>query len=205
MAIHNPLTGYEPKQLDNFDLIRDFCSDLPERIRRHRHGTVVLVRCGTRRWACRKSAIFTTVHSTREEPANPRHTVCCQLSPFSHTSTERLVYEPSSSQKRKSSRDLEDERIRILLERQTEQILAEVRSEIQKHELQTASDRRSTQEFTGTIDSQRMEIDHTITGCDQPRRDQLLLQEAQSAQNRALRETCVEICETWKKCRKVTC
>ena len=34
-----------------------------------------------------------------------------------------------------------------------------------------------------------MEIDHTITGCDQSRRDQLLLQEELSEQNRALRET----------------
>ena len=55
-----------------------------------------------------------------------------------------------------------------------EQILAEVRSEIQKHELQAESDRRSIQEFTGIVDSQRMEIDHTITGCEQSRRDQLL-------------------------------
>ena len=48
------------------------------------------------------------------------------------------MYEPSSnlSQKRNSSRDLENERSRILCERQKEQILAEVRSEIQKHELQ---------------------------------------------------------------------
>ena len=33
-----------------------------------------------------------------------------------------------------------------------------------------------------------MEIDHTITGCDQSRRDHLLLQEELSEQNRALRE-----------------
>ena len=62
--------------------------------------------------------------------------VCCQLSPFfTRTSTGRPVYEPNSdlSQKRKS------ERIRILIERQKEQILAEVRSEIQKHELQADS------------------------------------------------------------------
>ena len=100
------------------------------------------------------------------------------------------MYEPSSdlSQKRKSSRDLSNERIRILLERQKEQILADVRSEIQKHELQAESD-RSIQELTGFIDSQRMEIDHTITGCDQPRRDQLQIQEELSEQNRALRET----------------
>ena len=94
------------------------------------------------------------------------------------------------SQKRKSSRDLENEQIRILLGRQKEQILAEVRSEIQKHELQAESDRRSILELAGIIDSQRMEIDHTITRYDQSRRDQLLLQEEISEQNRDLRETC---------------
>ena len=77
------------------------------------------------------------------------------------TSTARPVYEPSSSQKRKSGRDTENERIRILLERQKEQILAEVRTEIQKHEILADSDRRSIQELTGIIPSQRREIDHT--------------------------------------------
>ena len=107
--------------------------------------------------------------------------VCCQLSPFSHA---QVRGDPFSNQvhiclkkKRKSSRDLENERIRILLERQKEQILAEVRSEIQKHELQAESDKRSIQELTGIIDSQRMEIDHTITVCEQSRQDQLLLQD----------------------------
>ena len=100
--------------------------------------------------------------------------------------------EPSSnlSQKRKSRRDLENKQISILLERHKEQILAEVRSEIQKHELQAESDRRSIQELNGIIDSQQMEIDHIVTGCEQSRRDQLLLQEEISEQNRDLRETC---------------
>ena len=99
------------------------------------------------------------------------------------------MYEPSSnlSQKRKSSRDMEN-----LLERHKKQILAEVRSEIQKHELQVESDRRSIQELTGIIHSQRREIDHTIAGYEQSRRDQLLLQEEISEQNRALRETCIK-------------
>ena len=104
------------------------------------------------------------------------------------------MYEPISnlSQKQKSSRDLENEQIRILFERQKEQILAEVRSEIQKHELQADSDKRSIQELTGIIDSQRMEIDHTVTGCEQSRRDQFLFQEETSEQNRApLREKCI--------------
>ena len=131
----------------------------------------------------------------REEPANLRQTyhsheesLLPAQSFITRTSTERPVYESSSCQKRKSSRDLENERIRILLERQKKQILAEVSSEIQKHELLAESDRRNIQKLIGIFDSQRMEIDRTLSGCDQSRRDQLLLQEL-SEQNRALRET----------------
>ena len=51
-----------------------------------------------------------------------------QLSPFTYASTERPVHELRSCQKRKSSREMENERIRILLERQREQILAEFRT-----------------------------------------------------------------------------
>ena len=47
----------------------------------------------------------------------------------------------SSCSKEKPSRDSENERIRILLERQEEQILADFRAEIQKHEFQADSDR----------------------------------------------------------------
>ena len=83
---------------------------------------------------------------------------------------------------------MENERIRILLERQEEQILAEVRTEIQKHEFQADSDRRSIQKLSGIIESQRRETDHTLAGSDQSRRDQLLLHEQLSEQNRDLRE-----------------
>ena len=83
---------------------------------------------------------------------------------------------------------MESERIRILLERQKEQILAEVRTEIQKHELQAESDRRSIQDLAGIADSHRRDIDHTIINDEQSRRDQLLLQEQLSEQNRDLRE-----------------
>ena len=77
--------------------------------------------------------------------------VCCQLSPSSHTPERVFVYELSSCQKRKSSREMENERIRILLERQKEQILAEVRTEIHKHEFRADSD-RSIQELNGLIE-----------------------------------------------------
>ena len=94
----------------------------------------------------------------------------------------------SSRSREKPSRQVENETIRILLERQKEQILAEVRAEIQKHEFQADSDRRSIQELNGIIESQRREIDHTLACDEQLRRDQLLLHEQLSEQNRDLRE-----------------
>ena len=69
-----------------------------------------------------------------------------------------------------------------------EQILAEVRTEIHKHEVQPDSDRRSVQELNGIIESQRREIDHAIASDEQLSRDQLLRQEQLSEQNRDLRE-----------------
>ena len=70
---------------------------------------------------------------------------------FTHKRTGRCVHERSSCPKRKSSREMENERIRILLERQKEQILAGVRSEIQNHEFQADSDRRRLIENQDTI------------------------------------------------------
>ena len=83
---------------------------------------------------------------------------------------------------------MESETNRILLERQKKQILADLRAKIQKHEFQAGPDRRSIQELNGIIESQRSEIDHTLAGDEQLRRDQLLLQEQLSEQNRDLRE-----------------
>ena len=105
-----------------------------------------------------RKTIFSQTYHSHQEGLLPAQFL------FTRTSTGRPVYEPCSdlSQKRKSSRDSENERIRILFEKQKEQILAEVRSDIQKHELQAESDNRSVKELTGIIDSQRMEIDHTL-------------------------------------------
>ena len=117
--------------------------------------------------------------------------VGCKVSPFfTRTRTVRPVYEPSSdlSQERKSSRDSENERIRIQFERQKERILAEVRSEIQKHEPQAESDKGSIQELNGIIGSQRREVDHAHAGNERLRRDQQLLHEQLLKQNWDLRE-----------------
>ena len=69
-----------------------------------------------------------------------------------------------------------------------EQILADKRAEIQKLEFQADFGRRSIQELNGIIQSQRREIDHTLACDEQSRRDQFLLQEELSEQNRDFRE-----------------
>ena len=107
-----------------------------------------------------------------------------------HSRTVRPVHELSSlsSCREKPSREMENETIRILLEKQKEEILADFRAEIQKHEFQADADRRSIQELSRIIESQRREIDHTLAGHQQLRRDQQLLHEQLSEQNRDLRE-----------------
>ena len=146
----------------------------------------------------------------REEPADRRqayHSHEESLLPaqsfFTHTRTVRPVHELGSCQKRKSSREMENERIRILLERQKEQILAEVRTEIQKHEVQADSDRRSIQELNGIIESQRREIDHTIASNEQLRRYQLLLHEQLPEQNRDLREAHIKSLHEMEELKRV--
>ena len=47
---------------------------------------------------------------------------------------------------------------------------------------------KNIQELNGIIDSQRKEIDHTVASDEQSRRDQILLHEQLSEQNRDLRE-----------------
>ena len=61
-------------------------------------------------------------------------------------------------------RSSENGQIRILLERQREQILADCQAEIEKHEFQADYDRRNIHELSGITEFQRKEIDHTIAG-----------------------------------------
>ena len=83
-------------------------------------------------------------------------------------------------------RSSENEQIRILLERQREQILADCQAEIRKHEFQ--ADRRSVQKLNEVIESQRGEIYSAHQVDEQLRRDQQLLHEQLLEQNRDLRE-----------------
>ena len=78
-----------------------------------------------------------------------------------HVRTGRPTHErssPGSSIRENPCRGSENEQIKILLERQREQILADFRAEIQKHEFQAEYDRRSIQKLNEAIESQRGEI-----------------------------------------------
>ena len=82
-----------------------------------------------------------------------------------------------SSIRENPNRDSENEQIRILLERQREQILADCQAEIRKHEFQASNDRRSIPKLNGIIESQRGEINRALAGDEQLRRDPQLLHE----------------------------
>ena len=135
MAIYNSLTGYEPMLLDDFDH-----SETSAKIFQDASGdadTEPSYSCNAELddEIIGKALSSSPFIQEREEPANGRqacHSHGESLLPapsfFAHTSAGRPVNELSSCQKRKSSREMESERIRILLERQKEQILAEVRT-----------------------------------------------------------------------------
>ena len=95
---------------------------------------------------------------------------------------------PSSNVRENPCRTSDNEQIRILLERQREQILADFQAEIQKHESQADYDRRSIQKLNEVVESQRGEIYRAHQGDEQLRRDQQLLHEQLLEQNRDLRE-----------------
>ena len=142
--------------------------------------------------------------SRRQSHRSPEENLLSSQSSFTRTSTERPVYEPTSdlSQKRKSGREMENETIKILLERQKEQILAEVRTEILKHEFQADSD-RSILEFNGIIESQRSEINRALAGDEHLRRDQQFHHEEKSEQHLNLREAHIKSLHEMEELKRV--
>ena len=116
----------------------------------------------------------------------------CLSSSVSHDRTGRPVVCSFDSQvssvqeiQRHSS---ESEQIRILLERQREQILADCQAEIRKHEFQADYDRRSVHKLNETIESQKEENCRAHQGDKRRRQDHQLLHEQLLKQNWNLRE-----------------
>ena len=125
VAIHNRLTGHEPKQLDNSDnsetyavIFQNESVDI---------DTEPSYPCDAELddEIIGKALSSPLFFLEREEPADRRQaslshdeSLSSARSFFAHARTGRPVHELGSCQKRKSSRDQENERMRILLERQ---------------------------------------------------------------------------------------
>ena len=93
------------------------------------------------------------------------------------------------SQKRKSNQELDNCQIRIIFGKTREQLLAEAKSEILRHEYRADLAENNICELKRQIDSQAVEIGHTRTGYEQSRREQALLHEELAGRERALRDT----------------
>ena len=94
-----------------------------------------------------------------------------QSSSVGHVRTGRPVFDEFgsliSNVKENPRRDSENEQIRILLERQKEQILADCRAEIQKHEFLADYGKRSIHKLDDVIESQRGGINRALQGDEQ--------------------------------------
>ena len=204
LAVFTPPTGYEPNVLDDFHY-----SETTEMIFQDEFGdknteTSYLCDAELDDETIGKAPTSPLFTQEREEPAGRRQAyhspeeslLSSQSLSVDHVRTGTPVNEfgsLSSSVRENPSRDSENEQIRSLLERQQkEQILADCRAEIHKHEFQADYDRRSVQKLNGVIESQRGEIESALEEDEQLRRDQQLLHEQLLEQNRELREANVK-------------
>ena len=139
MAIYNPLTCYEPKLLVDFD-----DSETSAMIFMEESGDIDTEPS----YLCDAELDDEIIGKALSSP------LFIQESPFTHTQVRADPYTNFVRvKKRKSRREMENERIRIFLERQKEHILADFRTEIQKHEFQADSDGRSIPELNGELSS----------------------------------------------------
>ena len=142
LADNNPLTGYEPNIIDNNQIsetteifIQESPSDSTSNLHDFEFDDCTIGRALS-------SPLFA---QERQDPASRRQAhhspgeslLSSQSSSVGHVRTGRPVSDEfgslNSNVRENPRRDSENEQIRILLERQTEQILADYRAEIQKH------------------------------------------------------------------------
>ena len=94
------------------------------------------------------------------------------------------------SQKRKSNQELDNCQFSIILEGEKEQLFAEAKFEILRHEYRADLAENNLCELKRQIDSQTVKIGHTRTGYEQSRREQAPLHEELADRERTLRDTC---------------
>ena len=178
LAENEPPTGYEPNEYHITEAYVDYTQESLVEQRSPNDSDCDDVTIGKMLSdACRRRAD----HSEEEGLSS------CLSSSVSHDRTGRPVVCPFDSQvssvqetQRHSS---DSEKIRILLERQKEQILADCQAEIRKHEFKADHDRRSIQKLNEMIESQKEEICRAHQGDERHRRDHQLNHEQLLMQN----------------------
>ena len=158
--------------------------------------------CLTRNSTMRPSAERSLHHCSFRSETNRRtedklfilmKKVCCQPSPFLCVTQERgdpctnSVRQVRAAERNQVATHKTSESGFSLNDKKRKFLLI-VEQRFTKHEFQADSDRTGIQELSGIIESQRREIDHAPAGDEQLRRDQQLLHEQLSEQNRDLRE-----------------
>ena len=123
--MYNPLTSYEPNLLDNIDYSETYTMIFQEESVDVDTEPSYSFDAELDDELINKALSSPLFIQEREEPANLRQTyhsheesLLPAQSFLAHANPERPVYELSSWQKRKSSREMESERIRILFETQ---------------------------------------------------------------------------------------
>ena len=162
LANNAPFTRYEPNFFDDYHYSETTEIFLQEQSsdKETEPSYLSIARgprtCMTRRSVTTLSAERSLHHCSLRSEKNQR--AVDQSLSVCHGRTGRPVHELSSlgsSSREIPSRDSENVQIRILLERQKKQILADCRADIQKHEFQADYDRRSIQKLNEMIESQK--------------------------------------------------
>ena len=179
MAENYPLTGYVPKNIENYHIsetteifIQESSSDSrPSNLHDLEINDYTI-------GSALSSPLFT---QEREDPASRRqayHTPDASLlssQSVGHVRTGRNVFDEFGS----LSSNVRENHVAIqkmsksgfFWNDKKEQILADCRAEIQRHEFQADYDRRNIQKLNGVIESQREEINRALQGDEQRRRD----------------------------------
>ena len=192
LAEYDPLTGYEPNDYHISETTEPYIMESSSE-----NGSLNDLEYGDYTIGMALSSPLFT--QEREDDASRRRAYQSQdegLSSSQSSSvghrTVRPVVEQLDSQipnvRENPRHSSENEQIRILLERQREQILADCQAEIQKHEFQADYDKRSIQKLNEMIESQKEEICRAHQGDERLRRDQQLLHEQLLEPNCDIRE-----------------
>ena len=180
IAEYEPLTGYEPHELHILETTEQYIQE-PSGENRSLNSHDLECDDYTIGIAL-SSPLFTQEREDAASRRNAHHSLDEGLSSSQSSSVGHRTGRPVVDQfdslisnvRENPRRSSENEQIRILLERQREQILADCQAEIQKHEFQADYD-RSIPKLNEVIESRRGEIYRAHQGDEQLRRDQQLL------------------------------